>query len=91
MRTRKREMRALASAARRDLGLWMALLLVSCSPTAPVDTVESLVADPARLEKVQRHCKLDYARVDADVCAAASEAYRRRFMGDGKAKDGPKE
>lgn len=91
MQTRTRERSTLAEAMLRDRGLWLALLLVSCSPTAPVDTVESLVAEPARLKEVQRQCKLDHARVDADVCAAASEAYRRRFMGDGRAKDGPKE
>lgn len=71
---------------RRNYGLWLALALVGCQPAAPVDTVESLVADPARLEEVQRQCKLDYAGTGAALCDAASEAYRVRFMGDGKDK-----
>lgn len=75
---------------RQSCGFGLALVLAGCQPTTPVDTVESLVADPQRLEEVQRQCKLDHAKVGQAACSAASEAYRRRFMGDGKAKDTPK-
>lgn len=76
---------------RRNYGLWLVVILTGCQPSAPGDTVESLAADPVRLKEVQRQCKLDSAKIDDAVCNAASEAYRRRFMGDVKAKDRPKE
>lgn len=58
------------------------LLLGACGSTAPIDTVESLAADPVRLKEVQRQCKLDRAILGDATCNAASEAFRRRFMGD---------
>ncbi len=67
----------------------MALLLVACGKPAPTDTVESLVTHPDRLKEVQRLCKEDYAKMGDAVCNAASEAFRRRFMGDGKGKYTP--
>lgn len=73
----------------RNYGLWLALALVGCQPSTPTDTVDSLTADPVRLKEVQRQCKLDRAKVGDSVCRAASEAYRRRFMGDGKANYTP--
>lgn len=76
---------------KRNSGLWLALAMVSCQPATPADTVESLAADPERLEEVQRQCKQDYARIGAVVCDAASKAYRRRFMGHGKADNLPEE
>lgn len=66
----------------RTYGLWLALILVGCQPPAPTDTVESLVADPERLKEVQRQCRADRARVGDAVCNAASDAFRRRFMGE---------
>ena len=71
------------------------LLLSACGqsspPPATVDSAESLAADPARLKEVQRQCKEDRATVGEATCVAASEAYRKRFMGDGKAKYTPKD
>lgn len=69
-------------------GLWLTLILVGCQPSTPTDTVESLVADPERLKEVQRQCRLDRARMGDAMCNAASEAFRRRFMG-GAATDPP--
>ena len=73
----------------RNCGFWLALILVGCQPSPPADTVESLMADPERLKEVQRECRLDYAQAGAALCNAASEAYRRRFMGRGATDDKP--
>lgn len=73
----------------RNYGFWLALILIGCQPSTPTDTVESLVADPERLKEVQRQCRLDRARLGDAVCDAASEAFRRRFMGDVAADPAP--
>lgn len=65
----------------RTCGLWLALILVGCQPPVQTETVESLAADPERLKQVQRQCRLDRARMGDGACEAASEAFRRRFMG----------
>ena len=72
---------------RRNHELWLALVMMGCQPSAPTDTVESLAANPERLKEVQRQCRLDRANAGDAVCSAASESYRRRFMGSGKARD----
>lgn len=72
---------------RANCGFCLALVLVGCQPSAPTDTVESLTVDAARLKEVQQQCKQDRAKLGDAVCKAASEAYRRRFMGEVKAKD----
>lgn len=64
--------------------LLVVLTLAACENSAPTDTVDSLVAHPERLGEVQRLCKEEPGKVGDAECAAASEAYRRRFMGDGK-------
>ena len=76
----------------RNTGLWLALALalVGCQSSASTDTVESLVADSERLKQVQRQCRFDHANADAARCSAASEAYRRRFMGEGRVERTPK-
>lgn len=72
------------------LGAWMvALLLVACGKPAPPDTVETLVTHPDRLKEVRRLCREDHAKMGDTVCHSASEAFRRRFMGDGKGKYTP--
>ncbi|MDO8772420.1 MAG: EexN family lipoprotein [Burkholderiaceae bacterium] len=63
---------------------WSISLIAACGKSAPTDTVESLVANPERLKELRAQCKADHARVGDAVCAAVSEATRRRFMGDGK-------
>lgn len=69
--------------------LLMAVMLAACGQSAPTDTVESFVANPERLKAVRRLCKEDRAKLGDATCNAASEAFRRRFMGDGKAKYTP--
>lgn len=63
--------------------LFSVVMLAACGASTPADTVDSLVADPQRLKEVQRLCKEDHAKMGDAVCAAAAEANRRRFMGDG--------
>jgi hypothetical protein len=54
-----------------------------------VDSVDSLVAHPDRLKAVMHQCQDDRAKMDEAECMHASEAFRRRFMGDGKGKYTP--
>jgi len=63
-------------------------LIAACGRSAPTDTVESLVVSPERLKELRAQCKADHAKVGDAVCAAVSEATRRRFMGDGKSPYG---
>ncbi|MHB1669719.1 EexN family lipoprotein [Thiomonas sp.] len=67
----------------------MILVLAACGKAAPMDTVDSLVAHPDRLKEVQRLCQEDHAKMGDATCNTASEAFRRRFMGDGKGKYTP--
>jgi conjugal transfer/entry exclusion protein len=46
--------------------------------------VKSLAADPARLRAVQQQCREDWAKTGVALCNAASQAFRRRFMGSGQ-------
>lgn len=59
-------------------------LIAACGKSVSTDTVESLVVNPERLKELRAQCKADHAKVGDAVCAAVSEATRRRFMGDGK-------
>jgi hypothetical protein len=70
--------------------LLVVFALAACENFAPTDTVDSLVANPERLGEVQRVCKEEPGKVSDAECAAASEAYRRRFMGDGKTQYTPR-
>lgn len=47
------------------------------------DTAESLAADPERLREVQILCSQDWAGTGEELCTAASQARRKRFMGSG--------
>ena len=69
--------------------LLLALALTACERSAPTDTVESLAAHPERLKEVERLCRADHAKMGDALCNTASEARRRRFMGDGKGKYTP--
>jgi hypothetical protein len=69
--------------------LFVVFTLSACENSAPTDTVDSLVANPERLSEVQRLCKEEPGKVSDAECAAASEAYRLRFMGDGKTQYTP--
>ncbi|MFZ2325617.1 MAG: EexN family lipoprotein [Rhodoferax sp.] len=59
-------------------------LIAACGKSVPTDTVESLVANLERLKELRAQCKADHVKVGDAVCAAVSEATRRRFMGGGK-------
>lgn len=70
-------------------GLLLSILgLVGCGNTSP-DTAESLATHPDRLKEIMRQCREYYAKAGDPVCDAASEAFRRRFMADGKAQYTP--
>ncbi|OYY81053.1 MAG: entry exclusion lipoprotein TrbK [Hydrogenophilales bacterium 17-61-9] len=69
--------------------LLLVLVLTACEKPVPTDTIESLVANPERLKEVERLCREDHAKMGDALCNAASEARRRRFMGDGKSKYTP--
>ena len=69
--------------------LLLAIFLTACEKSAPTDTAKSLVAHPERLKEVERRCREDHAKIGDALCNAASEARRRRFMGDGKSKYTP--
>jgi len=71
--------------------LLLALMLTACSEPAPTDTVESLIANPERLQALREQCQTDYAKLGAELCNAVAEATRRRFMGDGKVPYTPPE
>lgn len=59
-------------------------LLTGCSASEPTDTVESLAANPKRLNELSRQCKTDRARLGDELCNRVAEARNRRFLGDGK-------
>lgn len=58
----------------------MALMLAACGKPAPIESVESLVANPERLKELRAACKADHAKVGDAQCNAVAEATRRRFM-----------
>lgn len=57
------------------------LLLAACGKPAPIESVESLVANPERLKELRAQCKADHAKVGDAQCNAVAEATRRRFFG----------
>ena len=61
----------------------VALVLTACGKPGPIESVESLVADPARLKELRAQCKTNHAKVGDAQCNAVAEATRRRFMGGG--------
>ena len=67
------------------------LFISACGKSTPPETVDSLAANPEHLQEVTLWCKEDRAKVGEATCVAASEAWRRRFMGDGRPKYTPKD
>ena len=60
-----------------------ALLLAACGklePVQPIESVESLVANPDRLKDLRAQCKADHTKVGDAQCNAVAEATRQRFM-----------
>jgi conjugative transfer region protein TrbK len=66
-----------------------AVLLAACSNPAPIESAESLVANPERLKELRAQCKADHAKVGDEQCNAVAEATRRRFFGSGGPKRTP--
>ena len=61
----------------------VAFVLVGCGKPVPIESVESLVANPARLKELRAQCKTNHAKVGDAQCNAVAEATRQRFMGGG--------
>lgn len=65
----------------------VALVLAGCGESEPsgpaIESVESLIANPARLKDLRAQCKADHARMGDAQCQAAAEATRQRFMSGG--------
>ena len=62
-----------------------ALALAACEKKAPpIESVESLVANPERLRALREACKADHPKVGDAQCNAVAEATRRRFLGGGQ-------
>lgn len=61
----------------------VAFALIACGKPASTESVESLVADPARLKELRAQCKANHAKVGDAQCSAVAEATRRRFMQGG--------
>ena len=56
------------------------LLLAACGKQQPIESVESLVANPDRLKELRAQCKADHVKVGDAQCNAVAEATRQRFM-----------
>lgn len=63
-----------------------AVLTTACSKPAPIESIETLMANPERLKELRAQCKADHVKVGDAQCNAVAEATRRRFFGS----DGPK-
>lgn len=64
--------------------LMLVAALAACSKSESTETVESLVANPARLKELRQRCKLERAKLGDELCNRVAEATNRRFFGDGK-------
>lgn len=78
---------------KRIIPLLLAATLAACSkpePTetsgkpVPIETAESLAANPERLKELRQRCKTDRAKLGDELCNRVAEATNRRFMGDGE-------
>ncbi len=67
-----------------------ALILVACGRAEPPETVESLIANPKRLEELRGQCRLDRAKLGDALCNRVAEATTRRFLGNGTPYTPPK-
>lgn len=67
---------------KRILQLTMAAVLTACGPSKPTESVDELVANPARIKEIQRLCKEHRAKVGDELCLRAAAAAERRFFGD---------
>lgn len=69
--------------------LLFAATLVACSKPAPIESVESLAANPERLKELREQCKTDRAKLGDELCNRVAEATNRRFLGNGKTPYNP--
>ena len=68
------------------------LLLTACGQSSsPTETVESLAANPERLNALRQQCKLEREKLGDELCNRVAEATRKRFYGDGKVPYTPPE
>lgn len=70
--------------------LWIVLALTACAKSMTSDSVDALVNHPEKLKAVMHQCQEDPATMGDVECTHASEAFRRRFMGDGRGKYTPR-
>lgn len=56
-------------------------MLVACDAKREEVSSAALAKDPERLRAVMRECREQGLQADPKRCAAASDAYRQRFMG----------
>jgi hypothetical protein len=66
------------------------VVVSACAKSTSPETVDSLAANPEHLKEVMAWCKEDSAKVGKATCVAASEAWRRRFIGSGQPQYTPK-
>lgn len=52
--------------------------------TPLTDTVESLLANPERLKKLRKQCRINRAEAGDALCNVVGEANTRAFLGDGE-------
>ncbi|MDD1786478.1 EexN family lipoprotein [Burkholderia gladioli] len=69
--------------------LLLAAMLVACGKSEPTETVESLAANPERLNELRQQCKTDRTKLGDELCNRVAEATNRRFLGDGKTPYNP--
>lgn len=70
--------------------LVLVVILTSCGKSEPTDAVNTLVARPDRLRKVEKECSKEPQKAGDLECNAASEARHRLFMGNGPQYTPPK-
>jgi hypothetical protein len=56
--------------------------LAACGRPEPVETAESLAANPERLKELRKQCRQDRAKSGDELCNQVAEATRKRFYGD---------
>lgn len=66
-----------------------ALSLSACDKSQPTDTLQSLMADPARLRSLREQCKTERPKLGDQLCDKVAEATKLRYFGDGKVQYNP--
>ena len=58
-----------------------ALMLSACDKPQPTDTLQSLMADPARLRSLREQCKTERSKLGDQLCDQVAEATTEIFWG----------